>query len=78
MWAAIVGFLQALPQLIRIYTQVRAAMDQDETNRFLADVANSTALAVAAKDAPNLEARRELRRKALDAGSDLFGRIAGG
>lgn len=76
---AILGFiwelLLTLPQLVRIYGQLKSLFG-DNLNKVEADLQKQVELVQKSKD-PNLttEQKRELRREALRAGVGMFGRI---
>lgn len=75
MWAALIGFLQALPRLIRIYDQL-AYLFGDNMEKVEADLQAQVEL-VKKSRAPGLtlEEKRGLRREALRLGVGMFGRI---
>lgn len=75
MVAAIFGFFAALPELIKIYNLIRRAVGKAKLNSFLADLESTTKLIEQSKtEGLTLEAKRELRKKALEAGATLWAR----
>lgn len=76
MWlSAILGFFQALPELIKIYKLISKAIGKAKLQSFLSDLETNTKLIEDSKQPGlTLEQKREMRKKALEHGSSLWAR----
>ena len=76
MWlSAVLGFFAALPELIKIYKLIDKAIGKAKLQSFLSDLEENTKMIEASKvEGLTLEQKREMRKKALQHGSDLWSR----